>query len=140
VTSDGAALAWQHDHPLYILAISTAFSLVIISLIVLLRWLFSRSAWPYHPGGASGFLKDEFVRLGAIFLPWLVLGLIFKFYVYELHPELNTPRTWSAFGISALVIRLVLRRMPFIKAMGRHLDAARQKAREARRAAPAPAP
>lgn len=139
-SSDAATLQWQHQHPLYILAISTGVSLVIVSIIVLLRWLFSMSAWKYHPGGAGGFLLDEFLRLGVIFGPWLILGLIFKFYVYELHPELNNPSTWGMFGAVAIVIRLFARRLPIVKAVGRHIDAARLKAREARRSAPAEAP
>ncbi|MES1157164.1 MAG: hypothetical protein ABUL73_05225 [Alphaproteobacteria bacterium] len=136
---EAASLAWQHAHPLYLLAISTVFSLIIVGAIVLLRWAFSKSAWQYHPQGAGGFLKDEFLRIFAIFGPFLVVGLIFKFYVYELHPELNTPSTWGAFGLTALALRVVLRRLPIIKAVGKHLDAARLKAREARQGAPAQA-
>jgi len=132
---EAASLAWQHAHPLYILAISTIISLLIVSVIVLLRWLFSRGAWPYHPQGSGGFLKDEFLRIFAVFGPFLVVGLIFKFYVYELHPELNTPSTWGIFGVSAIVLRAVARRLPIVRAVGKHLDVARQREREARQAA-----
>lgn len=138
--SSADVLQWQHDHVLIILAISTAISLLIVGAIVLLRWLFSMSAWKYHPAGALGFLVDEFLRLGVIYLPWLIIGLLFKFYIYELHPELNTPNTWGTFVVAAILIRMVARRLPFVKAVGRHLDAARQKAREARQGAPAQSP
>lgn len=124
---------WMHNHPI---ANSIIFSVVIISIIVMIRWLMSQSAWKYHPGGASGFLQDEFVRLGAIFVPWLFLGSLFKYYVYDLHPEMNNGTTWGLFAVCAIGIRLVLRRLPVIKAMGRHIDAARAKAREAKLGVP----
>ena len=127
-----ASLAWQHAHPLYIIAISTVASLVIITIVVLVRWLLSRDAWQYHPGGGRGFLKDEFVRWGAILVPYILIGITFKFYIYELHPELNTPQTWLIFAACAITLRQVLRRLPFIKAMGRHIDAAKAQAKEAK--------
>jgi len=129
-----ASLAWQHAHPVTMVAISTVASLVVITLIVLIRWLVSKNAWPYHPGGARGFLKDEFVRWGAILVPYLALSIAFKIYVYDLHPELNVPNTWIVFAVCAIAFRLILRRMPFVKAMARHIDAAKAQAREARAA------
>jgi hypothetical protein len=122
---------FTHDHPLMILAISTGISLAIVSVIVLIRWGMSSGAWKYHPGGARGFLWDEFLRLGVIYLPFLMLGLIFKSYVYELHPELNTSNTWAIFGAVFLVSRMITRRLPIVKAVGRHLDAARAQQRQA---------
>ena len=127
-----ASMAWQHAHPLYIIAISTVVSLVVITLVVLVRWLLSRGAWAYHPGGGAGFLKDEFVRWGAILVPYIFLGILFKFYVYELHPKLNTPQTWLIFAVCAIVFRQILRRLPFVKAMGRHIDAAKAQAKAAK--------
>ncbi len=124
-----ASLAWQHAHPLYIIAISTVASLVIITLVVLLRWFVSKGAWQYHPGGAGGFLKDEFVRWGAMLVPYLALGITFKYYIYELHPELNVPQTWMIFAVCAIAFRLLLRRVPVIKAMARHIDAAKAQER-----------
>ncbi len=133
LTAQQASLAWQHAHPLLLVAFSTIGALVVISLIVLLRWLFSMSAWKYHPGGAGGFLKDEMARWGAILVPWLTLSIGFKIYVYDLHPELNKPEVWAVFIVFAILFRLLLRQLPPIKAMGRHLDAARAQARAARR-------
>ncbi len=125
-------LAWQHDHPLLVILFSTIITLVIITIVVLIRWLVSKSAWPYHPRGAMGFLGDEFVRWGAILVPYLALGITFKYYVYGLHPELNTPTTWGIFAVCAIAFRFLLRRLPFIKAMARHIDAAKAQARAAR--------
>ncbi len=120
---------WMQTHPI---ANSIIFALVIVTIIVLIRWLMSMKAWPYHPRGAVGFLVDEAARLGAIFIPWLFLGSFFKYYIYDLHPELNTAQTWGMFAVAAIVIRMVLRRLPFIKAMARHIDAARAAEHAAR--------
>jgi hypothetical protein len=128
------------DHPLTILLISTGFSLAIVSVIVIIRWLMSSGAWKYHPGGATGFLRDEFLRLGVIYLPFLIVGLVFKFYVYDLHPELNTSNTWAIFAAVLFVSRMVTRRLPVVKAVGRHLDAAREQQRAAKRGAASSAP
>jgi hypothetical protein len=124
---------WMHHHPI---ANSIIFTVVIVTIIVMIRWLMNQSAWIYHPGGANGFLKDEFVRLGAIFVPWLFLASFAKYYIYDLHPELNTPQTWAIFGVCAIGTRLLLRRLPAVKAMGRHIDDAKAKARAAKSGVP----
>ncbi|MGN6423323.1 MAG: hypothetical protein ACTHLA_08445 [Asticcacaulis sp.] len=129
-----ASLAWQHAHPLTMVAISTIASLLIIALIVLIRWLVSASAWKYHPGGAGGFLADECVRWTAILIPYLALSIGFKIFVYDLHPEYNKPEVWAGFVVAAIAFRLFLRRLPFVKTMGRHIDAAKSQAKAARRA------
>lgn len=129
-----ASLAWQHAHPLTLVAISTLISLIVISIIVMIRWLISASAWKYHPRGASGFLIDECVRWGAILIPYLTLSIGFKIFVYDLHPEYNKPEVWVGFVVAAILFRLFLRRLPFIKAMARHIDAAKAQARAAKRA------
>jgi len=132
--SQAASIAWQHSHPLMMVLFSTIATIVIISLIVLVRWLMSASAWRYHPGGAGGFLKDEVVRWAAILVPYLALSIGFKFFIYDLHPELsNKPEIWIPFIIAAIAFRFALRRLPFIKAMGRHIDAARAEARAAKK-------
>jgi hypothetical protein len=123
----------QHPTPLQMVIYSTVGTIVIIGLIVLVRWLMSSAAWRYHPGGAGGFLKDELVRWGAILVPYLTLSIGFKFFIYDLHPELaNKPEVWIPFIIAAIAFRFMLRRLPFIKAMGRHIDAARAEARAAK--------
>lgn len=130
-----ASIAWQHSHPLLMVLFSTIGTLVVISLIVLIRWLVSRRAWRYHPAGAGGFLKDEAVRWGAILMPWLVLATAFKIFVYDLHPEYNRPDVWGVFIAVAIAFRLMLRRLPVIKAMGRHIDFARAQEKAARQGA-----
>ncbi len=131
-----ASLAWQHSHPLLMILFSTIGSLVVISIIVIVRWLMSKDAWPYHPRGAAGFLADEVVRWGAILIPYLALGIGFKFYVYDLHPELNTPQTWGIFAVCAIAFRFLLRNLPFVKNMARHIDAAKAKARAVKQGTP----
>lgn len=133
MTAQQASQAWQHAHPITMIAISTGISLVIIFLIVMIRWLTSASAWKYHPGGASGFLGDEFARWGAILVPYLALSIGFKIYVYDLHPEYNRPEVWVAFIAVAIAFRFLLRRLPPIKAMARHIDAARAQAKAAKK-------
>lgn len=126
--------AWQHAHPLTMVLYSTIGTIVVISLIITIRWLMSAAAWRYHPGGAGGFLKDEAVRWGAILVPYLALSIGFKFFIYDLHPELsNKPEVWVPFIIAAIAFRFALRQLPFIKAMGRHIDAARDQARAAKK-------
>ncbi len=139
-TAQAASLAWQHAHPLTMVAFSTISALVVVSLIVFLRWLGSSAAWRYHPGGASGFLKDEAARWAAILAPWLVLSIAFRFYIYDLHPELNTPAVWIGFIAIAIAFRVTLRSLPPIKAMGRHIDAARAQAKAAKASRRALAP
>ncbi len=134
MTAQQASLAWQHAHPVTMVAISTGCALLVISLIITLRWLTSASAWKYHPGGAGGFFKDELVRWAAIIAPWLVLSITFRFYIYGLHPELNTPMVWVGFIACAIAFRFILRSLPPIKAMGRHIDAARAEAKAAKMA------
>lgn len=129
-----ASMAWQHDHPLMMVAISTLISVFIIALIVLIRWLMSASAWKYHPNGAGGFLADECVRWTAILIPYLTLSIGFKIFVYDLHPEYNKPEVWMGFAVAAIAFRLLLRRLPFVKAMARHIDAAKAQAKAAKRA------
>lgn len=120
--------AWQHTHPLTMVAISTAISLIVITLIVLIRWGLSHKAWSYHPGGASGFLKDEFVRWGAILIPYLALSVGFKLFIYDVHPEWNRPEVWLGFVAVALIARRLIARLPFVRAMGRHIDLAKAQA------------
>lgn len=129
--SHNAVSAWQQAHPLTMVLISSAISVLVISLIVLIRWGVSHKAWAYHPGGASGFLKDECVRWGAILVPYLALSIGFKVFVYDLHPEFNRPEVWGGFIVVAIIGRRLLARVPYIKAMGRHIDLAKEKAKAA---------
>jgi magnesium-transporting ATPase (P-type) len=108
----------------------TFISLIVVSLIVLIRWGMSYDAWEYHPTGAQGFLKDEAVRISVVFLPFVVIGIAVRYYFYILHPELSHSPLMYASLLMIFVVRLILRRMPFVKAVAQHIDAARAKARE----------
>ncbi|WP_443747616.1 hypothetical protein [Asticcacaulis solisilvae] len=127
-----AAAAWKRAHPLTLLAISTVISLLIISLFVAVRWLVSMSAWKYHPGKAMGFLKDEFARWGVAIGPILLIGMFLKAYIYLYRQDLDTPNTWMIYGVCMIAIRIVVRRMPYVKAVARHIDAAKAEARAAK--------
>ncbi len=110
----------------------TIISLLIIVIIALVRWLMSSNAWQYHPKGAGGFLADEVLRYALFFLPFVVIGIGIRVYFYLLHPEQKgTPLMWSCFALM-LVARVVVRRLPIAKAVARHIDAAREKARQVR--------
>ncbi len=132
VAQQAAAAAWKRAHPLTLLAISTVISLAIISLIVVIRWLVSKPAWRYHPGKAAGFLKDEFARWGVAIGPILLVGLFLKAYIYMYRQDLDVPNTWMIYGMCMIVIRMVIRRMPYVKAVARHIDAAKAQARAAK--------
>lgn len=127
-----ATVAWKRAHPLTLLAISTAISLAIISLIVMIRWLVSQSAWKYHPGKAGGFLKDEFARWGVAIGPILLIGLFLKAYIYMYRPDLDVPNTWMIYGICMIALRMIVRRLSYVKAVARHIDAAKAQARAAK--------
>jgi magnesium-transporting ATPase (P-type) len=112
----------------------TAISLIVVSLIVLIRWGMSFEAWEYHPTGAQGFLKDEAVRLSVVFLPFVVIGIAVRYYFYILHPELSHSPYMYGGLLLIIVLRIILRRMPFVKAVAQHIDAARAKAKEVKMA------
>ena len=35
---------------------------IVVALLILGRWWFSKKAWAFHPMGRDGFLKDEFLH------------------------------------------------------------------------------
>ncbi|MDC7681755.1 hypothetical protein PQU92_00575 [Asticcacaulis sp. BYS171W] len=106
----------------------------IIAAIILVRWLMSKSAWNFHPGGANGFLYDEFLRLGAIFIPYMLIGVALRWYIYVMHPELSH----SPALIGALVVIFIMRRfsryIPFVRDAGNRIDAARAACKAGRAA------
>ncbi|ESQ89560.1 hypothetical protein ABAC460_11850 [Asticcacaulis sp. AC460] len=116
-------------------ALPLAFAITVIALIILGRWYFSRQAWTYHPGGKDGFLRDEFLRLGAIFLPVAVLMVAVRWYIYTFDIGLmNSPWIYAAF-LSVFVFRRLAGFLPFVRDAGRRLDAARKQAHDAKVAA-----
>ena len=122
---------WMQSHMVLASSLIYAFVALIIAALILGRWYFSRKAWPFHPGGSAGFLKDEFLRLGAIFIPYVIVMLIYRFYVYDMHPELiHSPYTWLIL-LSVILFRRASVFIPFVREAGKRLDAARKMAREA---------
>ena len=131
MNGSAAFAIWMRSHMVLSTALIYAFVALVIAALILGRWYFSRSAWPFHPGGSSGFLRDEFLRLGVIFIPYAIVMLIYRYFVYDLHPELATsPITWVLL-LSVIVFRRASRFIPFVRDAGRRIDAARKMAREA---------
>jgi hypothetical protein len=124
----------QH-HMVLFSSLLYGFVTVVIALIILGRWYFSRSAWPFHPGGSSGFLKDEFLRLGAIFIPYVIVMLGYRYYVYDVNPALIKSPIAIVVLLSVVVFRRMSRYIPFVRKAGARIDAARAEARAAKEAA-----
>jgi hypothetical protein len=114
------------------LLVYTVIGSTIVTGIILGRWLFSRSAWPHHPRGSSGFLHDEFLRLGAIYVPYAIALLGVRYYTYDLHPELARSPIIYVVILTFFVFRRLSRFIPFVREAGKRIDAARASAREAK--------
>lgn len=131
-SQSAAQEAFMHAHPFAMSVLPLLVVLVIISLIVLIRWLTSKSAWPYHPGGARGFLRDEIIRYGSIWLPFGVLMVAVRYYIYQYHPDyMNSPYLYVLY-LSVFVFRRLARFLPHIKEIGARIDGARDRARQAK--------
>ena len=124
----------MHLHPALWAIIPLVFALVIISIFVLVRWLMSKSAWPYHPGGSMGFLRDEIVRYASIWLPFSIVMVGVRYYIYAFHPEYTQSPYLSALYLSVFVFRRLAGFLPHVKEIGARIDAARRAAREAKEA------
>ena len=124
--------AWLHAHPMAMSAVPLVFALVIISIVVLVRWSMSKSAWPYHPGGSTGFLKDEAARYASIWLPFAIVMVVVRFYIYQFHPEFTESPYMYALYLSVFVFRRLSGFLPHVRQIGARLDTARAKARAAK--------
>ncbi|HVZ29633.1 MAG TPA: hypothetical protein VG839_04525 [Asticcacaulis sp.] len=129
-----AQVAHEHAQPLFYSVYPLAIALGIISLWVLGAWLFRRKAWPYHPGGGAGFLRDEVIRYGSIWLPFSVIMVGVRYYVYRFHPELASSPYFYVFYLSIIFFRRLARQLPHVKEIGARIDAARAAARAAKEA------
>ena len=120
-----------HAHPAMWSILPLLFVVVVVSIIILVRWQMSKSAWPYHPGGASGFLRDEIIRYASIWLPFAILMVAVRYYIYRFHPELTSSPYLYALYLSVFVFRRLARFLPHIREIGARIDGARAKARAA---------
>ena len=125
---DGVAqssqVAWQHAHPFLMVTFSTLGTLVVLTCILLVRWLVLRKAWRHHPGGAFGFLKDDLVRWGLALLPLIVLFVLIKTIIFVYYPEYNRPQTWFLFGAVAIAYRFAVARFGLFRSLGASVDRA----------------
>jgi hypothetical protein len=112
-------------HPALMAIIPFFIACFAVAFIILWRWLSNRNAWRHHPGGANGFLHDEFLRLGAIFIPYAIVMLGVRYYVYDVHPELLKSPLFYVGLLSVFVFRRLSRFIPFVRAAARRVDAAR---------------
>ena len=125
-------IAEEHAHPLLYATFPLAVAIGIIAVIVLIRWLTSQSAWPYHPGGSRGFLMDEIKRYASIWLPFAIAMVVFRYYVYRFNPELAASPYFYAVFLSVILFRRLARLLPHVKEIGARVDGARARAREAK--------
>ncbi len=121
-----------HAHPLFWAAVPLVVAIVVISLFVVIIWLTRKSAWPYHPGGAKGMLRDEAVRYGSIWLPFALVLVVVRYYVYAFHPEYTLSPYLYVLYLSVFVFRRFARLLPHVKEIGARVDAARAAARAAK--------
>ena len=124
-------MASMHAHPLMWAFFPLVLVVVVISIIIVVRWLTSKRAWPYHPGGAQGFLRDELLRYASIWLPFAVAMVGVRYYIYAFHPDYIQSPYLYAFYLSIFVFRRLAGLLPHVKEIGARLDSARRKAREA---------
>ncbi|MGA9658749.1 MAG: hypothetical protein WBQ60_06590 [Asticcacaulis sp.] len=118
-----------HAHPAVWSVFPLLVVVVVISVVILVRWQMSRKAWAFHPGGSSGFLHDEVIRYASIWLPFALLMVCVRYYIYRFHPELTASPYLYALYMSVFVFRRLARLLPHVKEIGARLDGARAQAK-----------
>lgn len=117
------------QHPFLMALIPFVTATLIISAFIVGRWLANKKAWPFHPGGSKGFLHDEFLRLGAIFIPYAVILLGARFYIYDFHPEIMRSPYFYLALLSVFIFRRLTRYIPFVREAAKRIDTARAAAK-----------
>lgn len=116
------------QQPLLMAVIPFVTATVVVAAIIFGRWFSNKKAWPFHPGGSKGFLHDEFLRLGAIFIPYAIVMVGVRFYIYDYHPEIMRSPYFYVALLSIFVFRRLANYIPFVRAAGRRIDTARAAA------------
>jgi len=102
---------------------------LLVAMMALSLYL-SRPSWPYHTGGARGFVMDTLLYLFLPVIPMLVCVLGFTL-VVQFRPELeNETARFVLLGI-AVVGLLGARRLPIVAAAQNRVRDARNKRYEA---------
>ncbi len=128
-------VAKEHANPLFYATFPLAIALGVISLFVLVVWLLRHNAWKYHPGGGLGMLKDEIIRYASIWLPFSILMVGVRYYIYRFHPEIAASPYFYGFYLSIILFRRLARLLPHVKEIGARIDASVAKARAAKQGA-----
>ncbi|WP_140985075.1 hypothetical protein [Asticcacaulis tiandongensis] len=103
---------------------------VFLALAVFLRYRLGKAAWPYHGGGAKGYLNDILLEVFASYVPLLIIIFGVRIYLeYNPQPD-NSPLILGSVVI-AVAAMLVARRLPVAKAASARLLDARNKRWEA---------
>lgn len=101
------------------LPIFALFSLLVVLLLV--RVLVGKSAWPFHAGGQVGYLNDELVRLSAVIIPPLIVGGFISFF------RALSMKTIVIIALAmVLVVRYGAQKLPFIKGASERIRLARE--------------
>jgi len=129
-----AQQAWMHAHPLFMAFIPLVFVIVIIGIAILVVWLLRQKAWKYHPGGAGGMLRDEIIRYGSVWLPFAIVMVGVRYYIYKYHPEYQQSPYLYVLYLSVFVFRRLARFLPHVREIGARIDKARADARAAEEA------
>ncbi len=130
-----AQVAREHAQPLWSATFPLLIAIAVISIFVLVRWSMSKDAWPYHPGGARGFLMDEIKRYASIWLPFAVVMVCVRYYIYKYHPEIAASPYFYVGYLSIIIFRRLARLLPHVQEIGRRIDKARADARAAKQGA-----
>ncbi|ESQ77031.1 hypothetical protein [Asticcacaulis sp. YBE204] len=109
-----------------------SFLLVIVFLTVAigLRYMLGRAAFPFHPEGATGYLKDLLLETVITYVPLMVIIFGVKIYL-DANPQFqNSPLVFASIGI-AVVSMLLAKRLPLVQAASARMMKARHDRWEA---------
>lgn len=102
-----------------------AFALIGVVFGVLgLTIYISRPNWPYHAGGAGGYIRDLVIYTFLPALPAFIAVLGFRVYAMLQPVALDMTVNYIMIGV-ALIGLVVMRRMPFVTAAQNRVRAAR---------------
>jgi len=109
---------------------SVAIVVAFLAVAIFLRYRLGRAAWPYHDGGAKGYLNDILLEVFASYVPLLIIVFGVRIYLeYNPQPD-NSPLVLGSL-VLAVVVMMFARRLPVAKAASARLLEARNRRWEA---------